>query len=378
MNTSYNGSINSTLTTLGKEDGIINVDELAMRTILLIIAILHVLIMVIAIAGNLLILWITLANRNLRIPINLLVCNLPISGLLVAAIRIPIKIYELLHPIQASRHYPFTVSVCKMAQVLPGSCIISISFTLTAICIDRYNSIIHPTKRKLRISRTQVYVFLPLCWLFAFSFWTPYGIFVNVHHIQGMKYCLPIWSLNLHLDIIATNSDNEIVFFLAFSKMITWLLFLVLIFLTPSIMMTTLYIITARRLWQIGTGNARTIILLNRGSIHQRLPRNERRLKVRKRIVKIFIACLTLFIISNLPNYLIFMLIDFGLIHFLNYYLISSIINTLILLNYTCVAYNAIIYGYFNNTYRSNAPQWLRYIGQMHSLRRVRPSLSNS
>ncbi|RDD44227.1 Substance-K receptor [Trichoplax sp. H2] len=381
MSTSSNGSINNTLTTLGKEDEIINADELAMRTVFLILAILYVVVMTIAIPGNLLILWITLANRNLQTPINLLVCNLAISGLLIASIRIPIKIYELLHPIQALFHYPFTVSACKMAEIIPGACITSISFTLTAICIDRYNSIVHPTKRKLRINRAQVYVFLPLCWFFAISFWIPYGIFTSVYSFQGFQRCSLNWPLNSHLDIKVTNSDNEIVYYLEFSKMIVWLLFLVLIFLTPAIIMTTLYIITVRKLCQVMPSNDRTITLTNTRSTHGRFERlilNEYGLKIRKRIVKIFVACLVLFMISNLPYYLILVLLDFGLIYVGNFYLLYYVANILILLNYSCVAYNAVIYGYFNHTYRSNAPQWLRYIGRMNSLSRVRSLSFNS
>ncbi|RDD35846.1 hypothetical protein TrispH2_012135, partial [Trichoplax sp. H2] len=114
-----------------------------MRTGFLITAIV---VMTIAIPGNLLILWIILANRNLWIPINLLVW----------------------------RYCPVTVSVCKISKIVPGACITSISFTLTAICNDRYNSNLHPIRRELRINRAQAYVFSPLCWLFAFSFWTPY------------------------------------------------------------------------------------------------------------------------------------------------------------------------------------------------------------
>ncbi|RDD44232.1 Substance-K receptor [Trichoplax sp. H2] len=376
MNGSFNDTINSTLTTTDAR--ISNFGEPAMRVVFIIIAVIYMFVGIVAIPGNLLILWITMMNKHLRTPINLLVCNLAIAGLLIVWIRIPIKIYELLYPIQALFFYPFNISVCKMLQIIPGGCITSISITLTTICIDRYNSIVYPTKYKRRMNLIKVYIFLPLCWLFAFSFWTPYANYMKIITIGNQRFnvCVPDWPLNPDLDLNITNSGHPYIY-IPVSKLYLWLSFTILIFLIPTGIMTTLYIIAAKKLWRSGPISKYAPTSTSTRFTNERGDRSTRYssgLRIKKRVIKIFIACLALFIASNLPYYLIFMLIEFQLILGFNYYLVNSIINILILLNYTSVAYNAIIYGYFNYTFRSNAPRWLRYISSVCSLIRKKQS----
>ena len=376
MNDSINGTINTT--TVGAVAATMNAGERAMRTVFIVITVIYILVMIIAIPGNLLILWITLVNKKMRTPINLLVCNLAVAGLLMACIRMPIKTYELIYPIRTLFSYPFSVSVCKMAQIVPASCIMSISITLTTICIDRFISIVYPVRRSLRMNLRKVYIFLPCCWLVSFLFWTPYVVFMNIYKFNGrFERCVPIYPKNRYLDINIKNSHHQSIYYLQFSKLIVWVLFIILVFLLPAIIMTTLYAIIVKKLWQKGPGNEYNI---QASSVNGRsksggrcdtFSKDSHRLRTMRRVIKIFITCLVLFIVTNLPYYTIFVLIDFKLAPIHDFYLTYSVINVLIILNYTCIAYNAIIYGYFNKTYRTNAPPWLRYFTQVHSLSRV-------
>ncbi|RDD46319.1 Substance-K receptor [Trichoplax sp. H2] len=380
MNSSFNNTINSTIaTTAGGVAAIISPGEQAMRTAFIVITVVYILVMIVAIPGNFLILWITLANKKMRTPTNLLVCNLALAGLLLACIRMPIKTYELIYPTQTLFFYPFSTSVCKMAQIVPASCITSISITLTTICIDRFISVIYPTKRHLRMTLVKVYIFLPASWLLSFLFWTPYGVFVDILHLNGgFKRCVPTWPQNPQLDINITDSHNQSVYYLQFSKMIIWLLFIIFVFLLPAIIMTTLYAIIVRKLWQTGPGDKHTVPPVGTrpttGGRRDTLTKENHGLKAKRRVVKIFITCLVLFIVTNLPYYLIFVLVDFQLIVIRDFYLIYTVINVLIILNYTCIAYNAIIYGYFNKTFKNNAPKWIRRIARRCNSSRVEPS----
>ena len=382
MNDSINSTINATLaTTVNAVAATMNPGERAMRTTFIVITVIYILVMIIAIPGNLLILWITLVNKKMRSPTNLLVCNLAVAGLLLACIRMPIKTYELIYPIQTLFYYPFSVSVCKMAQIVPASCIMSISITLTTICIDRYISVIYPTRRNLRMNLLKVYIFLPSCWLVSFLFWTPYGVFVNILTFSGgFKRCVPTWPSNPYLDINIVNSNNQTIYYLQFSKLIVWVLFIILVFLLPAIIMTTLYAIIVKKLWQKGPGDKHNIQASSAngrpttGGRRDTFSKDSHGLRAKRRVIKIFITCLVLFIVTNLPYYTVFVLLDFRLVPTQDFYLVYSVVNVLIILNYTCIAYNAIIYGYFNKTYRTNAPPWLRYIAQKCSSSRVEPS----
>ncbi|RDD38357.1 Substance-K receptor [Trichoplax sp. H2] len=365
MNNSINDFVNNSQAIINNISGYIERIEV-IRTALTIIAVIYVTLILIGIPGNLLIIWITLANKHLRIPINLLVCNLALAGLLIASLRIPITIFELLFPIQFANHYPFTLSVCRLSEIVPGACVITISLTLMAICIDRYHSIVHPTKYKLRMNPVKAIIFLILCWLFAFSFWIPYAFFIRIGSSTRYRYCYTIWPSSPLLDVRIPNSayGNIII---PYSKMIYLPLYFILIFLIPITIMTTLYIITAKKLWHTRPEHMLTTALnstkpnATTSKRSDNISQDGHRLHARKRIVRIFIACFILFIFSNLPYYMITILIQFGLIPVWSGNSEFVLYRVFILLNYSCVAYNAIIYGYFNYNFRRKAPRWLQY-----------------
>ena len=322
----------------------------------------YILVMIIAIPGNLLILWITLANKKMRSPIHLLVCNLAVAGLLIALVRIPIRTNRLFYN---SNQYPFSISVCRMAQLIPASCVTAISINLTAICVERYFTIIYPTNLKLRMTSNKVYIFILTCWLASTAFWTPYSTFMEMYDLDNYtRVCAPEWPLNDHLDInIRNHTTNAIIRTVPFSKLMVWLLFIIFVFLIPAIVMITLYSIIVKRLWRTPPGQSRTMSTSasrSSASCRRDQMQNENHgLKLKRRVVKICIACVVLFLLTNFPYYLLLALLDFQLIQFGNRRLIMIVADILILLNYTCIAYNAIIYGYFNKKYRRNAPNWL-------------------
>ncbi|RDD42470.1 Neuropeptide FF receptor 2 [Trichoplax sp. H2] len=326
------------------------------------IAVAYIVVMIIAIPGNFLILWITLANKSMRLPIHLLVCNLAVAGLLIALIRIPIRTNQLIYP---SHQYPFSMSVCRMAQIIPASCVTSISITLTAICVERYFNIIYPTNLKLRMTANKVYLLIFICWVVSTLFWTPYTTFMHMFNINNhTKACLPNWPTQPKLDIIIRNqTTNAIIHHIPFSKLIVWLLFIIFVFLIPAIVMVTLYAIIVKRLWRTPPGHRTMSMSASRSSMSGRRENNlhseNHGLKLKRRVIKICVACVILFLLTNFPYYFLLVLLDFHLIEFTDRRSVTVIADILILLNYTCIAYNAIIYGYFNKNYRRNAPKWL-------------------
>ena len=345
----------------------------------LLIGIAYILVMIIAIPGNILILWITLANKKMRSAIHILVCNLAVSGLLIAIFRMPIKVSQLFYPYQLYLH---NLHICRMTQIVPAACITSISLTLTTICIDRYNTIIHPTRCNLKLTVRKVSIIILLCWLASILFWIPYTSFLTIHEYDGGRtICGPSWPSDNQLDIVGNITAENRTFYIPYSKMIVWILFIALVFLFPACIMIILYTIIAKKLWRSVPGQGWTQSSIKkrpRLSSHSRSKASltinkdrretfsgmERGLHMKKRVMKIFITCLALFVITNLPYYCIFALLDFQIILITDRSLSNTVINILIILNYTCIAYNAIIYGYFNKNFRKNAPKWLNASGR--------------
>lgn len=358
----------------------------------LLIAVFYILVMVIAIPGNILILWITLANKKMRSAVHILVCNLAISGLLIAVLRMPIKVSQLFNPFQRYLH---DLNICRMTQIIPGSCVTSISLTLTTICIDRYNTIIHPTRTNLKLTVRKVSIFIPLCWVASILFWIPYTSFLTVYELDnGSIVCAPSWPRDHRLDIFGNITGENRIINIPYSKMIVWILFITLVFLIPASTMIILYSIIANKLWRSVPGQGWTQFSTRKMSVRSRfsLPSNSIRSKVsfsksndrrdtssaigrglqmKRRVMKIFITCLALFMITNMPYYCIFVLLDFQVILIADRSLLNTIANLLIVLNYTCIAYNAIIYGYFNKNFRKNAPRWLNASGRNFKSTRI-------
>ncbi|RDD42474.1 Neuromedin-K receptor [Trichoplax sp. H2] len=345
--------ISSTLN--NKRDQILEVSSIVIVT-------LYIIVMVISIPGNLLIIWIIASNKRLKNSINLLVCNLAVAGILIGIVRMPIKIYELTHYTEIYYHYPFSNFTCKLNRFVPACSIMVISITLTTICIDRYVSIVYPLKPHLKLTCRRVYLFLPCCWLISGLLSIPFVMFVNVIKFSDFKRCHLVMPTNSNTT--GTSSNN---LHFTFANIIPWAPFILSVFLIPVIIMAILYSIMVKKLWYSAfTNNAVGIEsqeyksrMYNRTDTFSNY---EYGLKMKRKVVKIFIAFVILFIATNLPYYVFFILVDFDFVLIKDIRNRMILVDSFIILNYTCIAYNAIIYGYFNSHFRSHSPKWLRLL----------------
>ncbi|RDD38008.1 Substance-K receptor [Trichoplax sp. H2] len=314
------------------------------------LAIIYIIVIVVSVPGNILILASVISDKRLRTPTNALVCNLSIAGLIIAILRLPIKIYELFHPFDGFP-FPNSVDMCRFQQILPTACVLCISITLTTICIDRYVAIVHPMQRQLKMTRKKVFIFIPTSWIVSFCCFIVYASYMVLYDFGGKKYCIPYYPEHNGSDIILTNASGYPIGVLEATRISLWATFIPAVFLIPSIIMITFYSITARNLWsEHGPSDSVKTITLKH---------HDRRRDQKKKAIKILITCCVVFVITNFPYYTIFMLLDLQLITLPRR---SIITNTLILINYSAIAYNPIIYGYFNIGVRSRARKVLRYM----------------
>lgn len=304
-----------------------------------IIGVFNIIVMVLSIPSNALILLTMVINKHLRTPTNLLVGNLAIAGLAIAILRMPIKTYELFHT-ETGFPFPGSIGMCRFQQILPASSVFCISITLTTICVDRYIAIMHPMKQHLKLSLRKVYIFIPCSWLVSFACFVTYGSYMIVVQYGPTVYCTPSYPYS-PADIIVRNSTGFIIRRYQATKLALWACLITFGFLIPSVIMTILYSITAKFLWsRTGPGDKTSTL---------RLDEPRRRLRQKRKVVGILIACCIFFLGTNIPYYILFMLLDLRLVQIPNVQLVA---NALILVNLSSIAYNPIIYGFLNPSIR--------------------------
>jgi tachykinin-like receptor len=89
-------------------------------------------IVVVATGGNLIVIWIVLANKRMRTVTNYFLVNLSVADAMVSALNVTFNYIYMLNS-----HWPFGTLYCKISQFIAVQSICASVFTLMAISIDR-------------------------------------------------------------------------------------------------------------------------------------------------------------------------------------------------------------------------------------------------
>ena len=131
------------------------------------IASLYIVIVVVAIIGNLMVSYAILANRNLRNnPTNLLLLSLAISDLLTVTLAVPFDI-ELFFLVRKWKHGKTICIISRTAYLIT---IPTSIFTLLAISVDRYKTLKDPLGRFRRsqfITQRRSLIVIALVWSYC-------------------------------------------------------------------------------------------------------------------------------------------------------------------------------------------------------------------
>ena len=131
------------------------------------VASLYIVIVVVAIIGNLMVSYAILANRNLRNnPTNLLLLSLAISDLLTVTLAVPFDI-ELFFLVRKWKHGKTMCIISRTAYLIT---IPTSIFTLLAISVDRYKTLKDPLGRFRRsqfITQRRSLIVIALVWSYC-------------------------------------------------------------------------------------------------------------------------------------------------------------------------------------------------------------------
>lgn len=87
---------------------------------------------VVATGGNLIVIWIVLANKRMRTVTNYFLVNLSVADAMVSTLNVTFNYTYMLNS-----HWPFGTLYCKISQFVAVLSICASVFTLMAISIDR-------------------------------------------------------------------------------------------------------------------------------------------------------------------------------------------------------------------------------------------------
>lgn len=135
-----------------------------------------------SLVGNILVLAIVLRNSSMHKPINLLLANLAVCDALFSAFLIPrfILIHAFKHPVGQVGDY-----LCKFVTGgnLTWTGGAASVFTLVAIALERYYSVVYPYAIKRRFTLNKVKVTALICWFCSLLLNTPLFL-VSVYSID--------------------------------------------------------------------------------------------------------------------------------------------------------------------------------------------------
>ncbi|KAH8247549.1 hypothetical protein KR038_006153 [Drosophila bunnanda] len=240
-------------------------------------AIIFGLMMFVAIAGNGIVLWIVTGHRSMRTVTNYFLLNLSIADLLMSSLNCVFNFIFMLNS-----DWPFGSIYCTINNFVANVTVSTSVFTLVAISFDRYIAIVHPLKR--RTSRRKVRFILVLIWVLSCVLSAPcllYSSIMTKHYYNGKSrtVCFMMWPDGRYPTSMADYAYNLII--------------LVLTYGIPMIVMLICYSLMGRVLW-------------GSRSIGENTDRQMESMKSKRKVVRMFIAIVSIFAICWLPYHLFF------------------------------------------------------------------------
>ncbi|CRK88961.1 CLUMA_CG002658, isoform A, partial [Clunio marinus] len=222
--------------------------------------------LIVAITGNSIVLWIVLAHRRMRTITNYFLLNLSIADLLMASLNC---VFNFIFMIDSD--WPFGSTYCTINNFIANVTVAASVFTLVAISFDRYIAIMRPLQH--RTSRKKAILFVLIIWLTSSILAAPCLIY---SHVSSRKYssgktrtvCFMLWP-----DGGYPTSKTDYIYNIVF---------LVLTYVIPIVSMLICYTLMGRELW-------------GSRSIGEHTERQLESIQLKKKVVRMFVVVVTIF-----------------------------------------------------------------------------------
>lgn len=267
---------------------------------------------VVDIVGNTLVILVVLTNKSMQTPVNYLLLNLAVGDILVAVF------FGIQYIITPTVTHPTGLTgdlLCKLVTGgVPGwvGAVTSV-FSLVAIAIERYSSVVFPHNQDRRLTKRKVKFFALVSWILSLL-WAGVGFFITVYNPVA-NACVHSWPRQVYANIYTVG----------------WT---VVAGIIPLTIMGCLYSRVVYRLWFKKQENEAT----------QRAV-----LRYRQRVTKLVIAVTFVYAFCWIPEITIYFLGFTGLIQLRQIHF--GIASGLIFLNSTV---NPIVYSLQSSTFRAH------------------------
>ncbi|XP_075210909.1 tachykinin-like receptor at 86C [Lycorma delicatula] len=228
--------------------------------------------LVVAITGNIIVIWIVLAHPRMRTVTNYFLMNLSVADLLMSSLNC---IFNFIFMLNA--HWPFGSAYCILNNFIANVTVASSVFTLVAISIDRYVAIVHPLRH--RISRKRASFVLVIVWLSSCILAIPcilYSTTKTKRYANGQvrTFCYLKWP------------DGQYPY--SSSEYMYNLVFLGVTYIMPVISMAVCYGLIGYQLW-------------GSQSIGEKTQRQLQSVRAKRKVVRMLIIVVSIFALCWLP-----------------------------------------------------------------------------
>ncbi|XP_054145208.1 substance-P receptor [Melozone crissalis] len=146
----------------------------------------YALVVVVAVVGNAVVMWIILAHKRMRTVTNYFLVNLAFAEASMAALNTVVNFSYAVH-----NEWYFGAAYCRFHNFFPIAAVFASIYSMTAIALDRYMAIIHPLRPRLSAAATKAV--MGLIWLLALLLAFPQGYFSVTAELPGRLVCLVEW-----------------------------------------------------------------------------------------------------------------------------------------------------------------------------------------
>lgn len=159
----------------------------------------YVVLMVLALVGNLLVVLVIYQNKPMRSLVNCFILNMSLSDLIVPLVIVPRKLLEIVTGTEAwTVHGPWGDFLCKfvyfITDITPSVTVLSLVF----MTVDRFYAVFYPMKAAL-IPKSYRIGLVALTWIISIIFFSPYFKSLQVTQNGDQYFCRFNWSLNSHI-----------------------------------------------------------------------------------------------------------------------------------------------------------------------------------
>ncbi|XP_069771637.1 substance-P receptor-like [Narcine bancroftii] len=275
-------------------------------------------IVVVAVGGNLVVMWIILAHKRMRTVTNYLLVNLAFAELSMAAFNTVVNFIYSIH-----NDWYFGSAYCRFQNFFPITAMFASIYSMTAVALDRYMAIIHPLKPRLSATATKVVI--GVIWVMALSLAFPQCYYSKTEEFPGRVVCYVEWPENEE-----DSNEHETTYHVCV---------IVLVYFLPLTVMGFAYTIVGLTLWASEIPGDST-------------DRYREQMNAKRKVVKMMIVVVTTFAMCWLPFHIYFLLFLFHMEIYQEKY-IQQVYLAIFWLAMSSTMYNPIIYCCLNERFRA-------------------------